>query len=204
MKFKNLNLQELNLQNLQSNPQFILILKILSTILLFFIFIIFPINRLQMSKTVFLESQNKLKEITKKEQIFENKLKSLKKQIKKEEEIVKQYREEIISKSFSSATEIKLHIKNKMEEFNLSLSNIYRIEKEEISEELNFENYIYKIGIPYEVSGNFDDYYKFLFYFHDFEKYILFNQHNLSIDFYDFNKVNIKFYASALTFSDSE
>ncbi len=199
MKFKNLNLQ-----NLQSNPNFILILKILSIILLFFIFIIFPINRLQRSKTIFLESQNKLKEITKQEQIFKNKLNTLKKKIKEEEEIVKQYREEFISKSFSSSTEIKLHIKNKMEEFNLNLSNIYRIEKEEISEELNFESYIYKIGIPYEVSGSFDDYYKFLFYFYNFEKYLLFNQHNLSIDFYDFNKVNIKFYATALTFSDPE
>lgn len=199
MKFKNLNLQ-----NLQSNPQFILILKILSIILLFFIFIIFPINRLQRSKTIFLESQNKLKEITKQEQIFKNKLNALKKKIKEEEDIIKQYREEFISKSFSSSTEIKLHIKNKMEEFNLNLSNIYRIEKEEISEELNLENYIYKIGIPYEVSGSFDDYYKFLFYFYNFEKYLLFNQHNLSIDFYDFNKVNIKFYATALTFSDPE
>lgn len=199
MKFKNLNLQ-----NLQSNPNFILILKILSIILLFFIFIIFPINRLQRSKTIFLESQNKLKEITKQEQIFKNKLNTLKKKIKEEEETVKQYREEFISKSFSSSTEIKLHIKNKMEEFNLNLSNIYRIEKEEISEELNFESYIYKIGIPYEVSGSFDDYYKFLFYFYNFEKYLLFNQHNLSIDFYDFNKVNIKFYATALTFSDPE
>lgn len=199
MKFKNLNLQ-----NLQSNPQFILILKILFIILLFFIFIIFPINRLQRSKTIFLESQNKLKEITKQEQIFKNKLNTLKKKIKEEEETVKQYREEFISKSFSSSTEIKLHIKNKMEEFNLNLSNIYRIEKEEISEELNFESYIYKIGIPYEVSGSFDDYYKFLFYFYNFEKYLLFNQHNLSIDFYDFNKVNIKFYATALTFSDPE
>ncbi|MBP6322793.1 MAG: hypothetical protein KA336_02770 [Fusobacteriaceae bacterium] len=199
MKFKNLNLQ-----NLQSNPNFILILKILSIILLFFIFIIFPINRLQRSKTIFLESQNKLKEITKQEQIFKNKLNTLKKKIKEEEETVKQYREDFISKSFSSSTEIKLHIKNKMEEFNLNLSNIYRIEKEEISEELNFESYIYKIGIPYEVSGSFDDYYKFLFYFYNFEKYLLFNQHNLSIDFYDFNKVNIKFYATALTFSDPE
>ena len=199
MKFKNLNLQ-----NLQSNPQFILILKILFIILLFFIFIIFPINRLQRSKTIFLESQNKLKEITKQEQIFKNKLNTLKKKIKEEEETVKQYREDFISKSFSSSTEIKLHIKNKMEEFNLNLSNIYRIEKEEISEELNFESYIYKIGIPYEVSGSFDDYYKFLFYFYNFEKYLLFNQHNLSIDFYDFNKVNIKFYATALTFSDPE
>lgn len=199
MKFKNLNLQ-----NLQSNPNFILILKILSIILLFFIFILFPINRLQRSKTIFLESQNKLKEITKQEQIFKNKLNTLKKKIKEEEETVKQYREDFISKSFSSSTEIKLHIKNKMEEFNLNLSNIYRIEKEEISEELNFESYIYKIGIPYEVSGSFDDYYKFLFYFYNFEKYLLFNQHNLSIDFYDFNKVNIKFYATALTFSDPE
>lgn len=199
MKFKNLNLQ-----NLQSNAQFILILKISSIILLFFIFIIFPINRLQRSKTIFLESQNKLKEITKQEQIFKNKLNTLKKKIKEEEETVKQYREDFISKSFSSSTEIKLHIKNKMEEFNLNLSNIYRIEKEEISEELNFESYIYKIGIPYEVSGSFDDYYKFLFYFYNFEKYLLFNQHNLSIDFYDFNKVNIKFYATALTFSDPE
>ena len=199
MKFKNLNLQ-----NLQSNPNFILILKILSIILLFFIFIIFPINRLQRSKTIFLESQNKLKEITKQEQIFKNKLNTLKKKIKEEEETVKQYREDFISKSFSSSTEIKLHIKNKMEEFNLNLSNIYRIEKEEISEELNFESYIYKIGIPYEVSGSFDDFYKFLFYFYNFEKYLLFNQHNLSIDFYDFNKVNIKFYATALTFSDPE
>lgn len=199
MKFKNLNLQ-----NLQSNPNFILILKILSIILLFFIFIIFPINRLQRSKTIFLESQNKLKEITKQEQIFKNKLNTLKKKIKEEEETVKQYREDFISKSFSSSTEIKLHIKNKMEEFNLNLSNIYRIEKEEISEKLNFESYIYKIGIPYEVSGSFDDYYKFLFYFYNFEKYLLFNQHNLSIDFYDFNKVNIKFYATALTFSDPE
>ncbi|MBP6062935.1 MAG: hypothetical protein KA493_02640 [Fusobacteriaceae bacterium] len=199
MKFKNLNLQ-----NLQSNPNFILILKILSIILLFFIFIIFPINKLQRSKTIFLESQNKLKEITKQEQIFKNKLNTLKKKIKEEEETVKQYREDFISKSFSSSTEIKLHIKNKMEEFNLNLSNIYRIEKEEISEELNFESYIYKIGIPYEVSGSFDDYYKFLFYFYNFEKYLLFNQHNLSIDFYDFNKVNIKFYATALTFSDPE
>lgn len=199
MKFKNLNFQ-----NLQSNPQFILILKILFIILFFFIFIIFPINRLQRSKTIFLESQNKLKEITKQEQIFKNKLNTLKKKIKEEEEIVKQYREEFISKSFSSSTEIKLHIKNKMEEFNLNLSNIYRIEKEEISEKLNFESYIYKIGIPYEVSGSFDDYYKFLFYFYNFEKYLLFNQHNLSIDFYDFNKVNIKFYATALTFSDPE
>ncbi len=199
MKFKNLNLQ-----NLQSNAQFILILKISSIILLFFIFILFPINRLQRSKTIFLESQNKLKEITKQEQIFKNKLNTLKKKIKEEEETVKQYREDFISKSFSSSTEIKLHIKNKMEEFNLNLSNIYRIEKEEISEELNFESYIYKIGIPYEVSGSFDDYYKFLFYFYNFEKYLLFNQHNLSIDFYDFNKVNIKFYATALTFSDPE
>ena len=66
--------KNLNLQNLQSNPNFILILKILSIILLFFIFIIFPINRLQRSKTIFLESQNKIKEITKQEKIFKNKL----------------------------------------------------------------------------------------------------------------------------------
>lgn len=176
------------------------ILKIGIPIIFFLLFIVIPINKLQKSFSLLTVAENSLIDFTKQEQIFKTKLLNIRKSQKDNEEFLLKYKENLHNISFSSPTELKNIIENRMKKFNLTLSTIYRVEKKDISELLNSDTPIYKISIPYEIQGSFQNYYSFLLSFSNFEKHIFFNEHALTIDYKDLEEVKIKFYVSTTIF----
>lgn len=176
------------------------ILKISIPIVFFLLFIVIPINKLQKSIFLLTEAQNSLIDFTKQEQIFKTKLLNIRKAQKDKEIFLLKYKENLQSTSFSSATELKHIIENRMKKFNLILSTIYRVEKKDMSELLSSDTPIYKISIPYEIHGSFQNYYNFLLSFSNFEKHVFFNDHTVTIDYKDLDEVNVKFYVSTTIF----
>lgn len=182
------------------SDNFIYLLKKSTPFIFFLLFIIIPISKLQKNRVLLTEARNSLKDFTKQEQIFRTKLLNIKKSQKDKEASLLKYKEDLYKTSFSSPAELKIVIEDRMKKFNLTLLTIYRIEKDDISELLNSDTPIYKISIPYEINGSFESYYNFLLSFSNSEKHIFFNNHTLTINYKDFNEVNIKFYVSTAIF----
>lgn len=176
------------------------ILKVSIPIVFFLLFVLLPINKLQKSIFLLTESQKSLRDFTNQEQIFKTKLSNIRKSEKDKELFLLKYKENLHNISFSSPAELKNIVEAHMKKFNLTLSTIYRVEKKDISELLNSETPIYKISIPYEIYGSFQNYYNFLLSFSNSEKHVFFNDHNLTIDYKDLEEVKIKFYVSTTIF----
>lgn len=144
-------------------------------------------------------SVEKFYSLSSQEEIIKKKLMTLENSIKSQKLSLKKQKINFLSATYSSIPEVKIDIYNSTNNFNLSILNIYRIEKEEFTFNFDSELLIYKIGIPYELEGTLKELYDFLLYYNSYNKYILFNQHPFSIKFNAKNLLSIKFYVSTIT-----
>lgn len=179
-------------------------LKILGLFLSFGFFIIYPLITLQNFKTKLYELSDENQEISEKKIITQKKISSLEKEIELKIKSTQEIKSKFIQSSFSSSSEFKLFLKNKMKKHNLETLGIYRTEYKNVEFDGLKNKKAYEISIPYHIKGSLINFFTFTKESESFYKTILFNKHPISISLDSPGILSIKFKATAFTVSETD